>query len=179
VWFRLLGAGTLAALHGGMRPSLIVLLLLLPLTAQAERQWYGWQILAADAASWMLAGGISPVFALGVAGSGAAVHLAHGQGGRRAAASVALRAGGLVAGGVIGAAIASGHRCDAEPDVLINLCPLVGMMPVVLGAVGGLAAAQIIDALVLGWKERPTGPGVAPGLVIEPRAFQVRLSGRF
>src|SRR5262249_8781630 len=82
---------------------------------EADDRWYGWQILAADAGVFALAGVTNrPEVALGWGATGALVHGAHGNPGR-ALGSVLLRVALPIAGFAIGAAIGE-ERCRSNPE---------------------------------------------------------------
>lgn len=111
----------------------------LPATAEAtttvtERDWYGWEIVAADGAVLgMSVAARDGHIALAWLGSGAFVHAAHGHSGR-AATSVALRVGLPLGGIALGLASAKG--CSGE------LCDLGAA---VAGGLVGMGVAEIAD----------------------------------
>jgi hypothetical protein len=108
-----------------------------------ERKWYGWQTLAADAASVgvLVAGSATEIVPLAFVGFGGylagppLIHRAHKHSGR-ATASLLLRIGLPLAGAAVGAAVA-----DCSEDAF--LCPLGEM---VIGYGIGAAAAVLVDA---------------------------------
>lgn len=117
-----------------------------------KKRWYGWQTLMADGASLLVVpvvGGVilpkgehDDAIALAAVGGYAlapgAIHLAHGRPGA-AAASVGLRVGMPITGGLLGLAVSKGN-CHTE------LCGLDGaVLGFALGAVGAIA----IDAAAL------------------------------
>ena len=128
-----------------------------------ERRWYGWQTLLADGLSFaaVTAGAMDdspmPMLSfLGAAGylaAPAAIHGVHGHGGL-VASSVLLRIGLPAIGGMLGASMAD---CS-DDEGLISLCPLG---ETVLGAMVGMGAAVVVDA-VMAWDTRPPAQPTAP-----------------
>jgi hypothetical protein len=124
-----------------------------------ERIWYGWQTLAADGGSILLGGvtalvtqsnakleNLGPGLFLAGYGLGAPiVHFAHGNAGG-GGASIALRLGLPLVGGIAGFALAPSHS-DWSTLGYIGL----GML---LGAGG----AAVIDASVLAYNETKLAP---------------------
>ena len=107
-------------------------------TVPTASEWYGWQIMAADAATFTLAGvSENGVIALGWVGSGAVVHAAHGHT-ARAVGSVAMRTAFPLLGVALGAASASGcDHGDGESWCAVG--------PAIAGGLIGMGAAEIID----------------------------------
>jgi hypothetical protein len=157
-----------------------------PDSGTPERTWYGWQLIGPDlAAISVIAAGMSIrndsfhvcdtcdadrylnphsiLEASGVLiylGGSALVHIAHGQS-RKAAYSLALRAGGPVVGA--GAGFLTGAIIGSfVPDTCTN-STLFCLPPAAVGAVVGtgiggaigLVAAPIIDYSVLAYEDRP------------------------
>jgi len=105
-----------------------------PAKVPTASEWYGWQILGADAAVFTTAAVTHDgTIALGWIGSGAVVHVAHGHNGR-AVGSVAARVGLPFLGIMLGAASAKG--CNGD------FCALG---PAVLGGLAGMGTAEVID----------------------------------
>lgn len=97
-------------------------------------EWYGWQILGADAAVFTTAAVTeNGVIALGWVGSGAVVHAAHGHTGR-AVGSVAMRTAFPLLGLMLGAA--SAHGCTGE---------WCGVGPALAGGLVGMGTAEVVD----------------------------------
>jgi hypothetical protein len=110
-------------------------------------EWYGWQILVADGATFSLAGATGQGdIAFGWIGTGAAVHVAHGHNGR-AVASLGLRVALPVLGLYLGAASAQG--CTGE-----DLC---GLGPALIGGMIGMGIAEVTD-LAMSTDEHEVAP---------------------
>jgi hypothetical protein len=113
-------------------------------------EWYGWQILGADAAVLGTATLTdNGTIALGWIGSGAVVHVAHGHEGR-AIGSIAARVALPFAGLMLGAASSQG--CSGD---------LCGFGPAIVGGLIGMGTAEVID-LVDATDEREIVPVSAP-----------------
>src|SRR5262245_34579020 len=164
----------------GMRVIAMAILLVASMSrpARAEQEWSGWQSLAADVTSWLLTAYGHPAFGVGLLGSGAAVHLAHGRS-ERAAKSIALRLGGFGVGYAAGALVASQHTCEKGPPGSLDLCGLESLGPIFVGVAVGLAASQILDAAVLGWDDHKAEPRLVPDVTVGPGRAVVGLSGTF
>jgi hypothetical protein len=145
----------------------------------ASSQWYGWQILLSDAAVFSFAGLTNnPVVAYGWIGSGAIVHLGHGNIGR-GMASAALRVGLPLAGVFLG--VASAGDCHGD---------WCGFGEALAGGAIGLASAELIDVVLLAHESAPS-PATASaarrshGVEISPivragrSGFDLDLVGRF
>jgi hypothetical protein len=114
--------------------------------AVTESEWYGWQILLADGATFGMAAVTEQgEIALGWIGTGAVVHAAHGNYGR-SVASVGLRVGLPLLGASAGAASASGCTGD-----------FCGLGDVLVGGLVGMGAAEVID-LVMANDEHDIAP---------------------
>ncbi|MGE5186901.1 MAG: hypothetical protein ACM31C_32845 [Acidobacteriota bacterium] len=111
-----------------------------------QTEWYGWQILAADGATFALAAGTEHgEIAFGWIGTGAAIHAAH-HNYTRSLLSVGLRVGLPILGASVGAANSQGCTGD-----------LCGLGDVLVGGMVGMGAAEIAD-LVLATDEREVAP---------------------
>jgi hypothetical protein len=121
--------------------TLVLALAAAPSTARAEKKWYGWQILAADAfsAALILGGSGGQAVSVSFVGIGAAfidgaiVHFVHGNAGQ-AVLSLGLRVGGAVLGGYLGD---------------MNETKNLGRIGLVQGAAIGLAVGALIDSIFL------------------------------
>jgi hypothetical protein len=114
--------------------------------APTESEWYGWQILLADGATFGMAVATKKgELALGWIGTGAAVHGAHKHYGR-SVASMGLRVALPIIGASLGASNAQGCTGD--------LCD-VG--PALAGGLIGMGAAEIVD-LVMATDEHEVAP---------------------
>lgn len=145
----------------------------------ASSQWYGWQILISDAAVFSFAGLThNPGIAYGWVGSGAIVHLGHGNIGRGVASAV-LRVGLPLAGVYLGAASASGCTGD-----------WCGFGEAIVGGVIGLTSAELIDVALLARDSAPTptaaraaqrshGVEVSPVVRAGRSGYGLDLVGRF
>lgn len=119
------------------------------------RRWFGWQVLAADAAAGALllgaaAGGNEELFLAAFAPlaiAGPMVHAAHGDG-RGSLASLGLGLGSAVLGGVAGAAArCAGGACEGEMGALELVSGAL------VGALIGRGAASIVDAAFLSFED--------------------------
>ena len=158
-------------------------------TATAPR-WYGYQTMMVDVSAVLL--GFSSV-ATGAAGGVAAagtyvvgtpiVHLAHGN---YAAFGISLgmRTGGPLLGGLVGFGAGMGvGGCDSSNGYCA--VPFAGAL---VGAVGGMLAAVVVDAAVFAkepreprttaksWDGKPT---LAPAILPSPQGGSVGVSGSF
>lgn len=128
-------------------------------TAPAERSWYGWQILLADAASFACVGVTEQeACLLGFALSGPVVHTLHGRPGR-GLASLGLRVGLPLIGALIGSAVAN---CPEEPPApppsngnghgsgfgTVSIPSFCGLSEVALGTMIGAAGAMAVDGVL-------------------------------
>ena len=162
-----------------------------PLTpAPPARIWYGWQVLATDGAlaavtAAALAGDqedLGEIALLGLLVSGPIVHGVHGKG-TRALASLGLRIGLPLAGGLIGLAIADCPPRD--PNAFLDLC---GVGETALGALGGMAAAITIDS-IWAYEDAAVTPSptpaprpswsVTPTVKVSETSAGIGLAGRF
>jgi hypothetical protein len=134
-----------------------VALALSPSPARAEEEWYGGEVLAADAIGWaLIIGGATadawPVSALGVGGvllGGPIIHAAHDNYGR-AGISLGLRIGGPLLGLGLGAAI------DKNSHSFIPAGPIIG-------AFLGYVAGAIADIALVAYED--DSPAAAPRLI--------------
>ena len=134
-------------------------------------QWYGWQILAVDSGllalfatwpAWKFDGtALLTVDAIAYVLAGPIVHGAHGRG-PAAGASVALRLGCTMLGGLVGLVGAFGGLASTDavsaPSSNVAFDSWVGT----LGAAG---FATLIDSLALAWNRSQGEPRVAWGVV--------------
>jgi hypothetical protein len=137
--------------HAAAAPGAIVPARLEP----PARTWFGWQVLAADAAAGALllgaaAGGNEELFLAAFAPlaiAGPMVHAAHGDG-RGSLASLGLGLGSAVLGGVAGAAArCAGGACEGEMGALELVSGAL------VGALIGRGAASIVDAAFLSFED--------------------------
>ena len=168
--------------------------------AEPEPTWYGWQTFASDAASvglfitaLELSDGYSPfngeapasanlAAGLGTAGyaaGGPTIHVLHGRPGA-AVGSVFLRVGLPILGGIVGERTATclpGNRDYGN----------CGMGQAILGFLGGVVMASVIDAAMLSWESPSAKPkaaagptlGFAPVLASDGKHGELRLFGTF
>jgi hypothetical protein len=130
-----------------------------------QREWYGWQTLLADTASFAVFFTAAHHDSTGAVDLGMGtfalvppvIHLAHENAGG-AGLSVALRLGLPLAGGLIGNAAAN-PKDDWQP-----------LIDIYLGALLGAVAASIVDASVLAYDARPLAP---PSPKPDTKAFRV------
>lgn len=144
-----------------------------------EKRWYGWKILAVDAASVaVLAAGaddglFTTVGAGGLVLGAPAVHLSHGHGGR-ALGSLGLRVAAPTVVGLVALAACSN---DDEEGAAFGCLGHFAM-----GFTAGAGAAMIID-LVRATDEieasPPAAPALAPVLAVSEAGAQLGLAGRF
>jgi hypothetical protein len=128
-----------------------------------RREWYGWQTLLADGASFGLViagthsgGGLLVAGGTSYALAAPLIHAAHANDGA-AGISVALRLGLPLAGGLIGSAAVpykeGAHYSDGYVD------DSYGQLFAVLGGVAlGMLAASIVDASFLAYDQHATAP---------------------
>ncbi len=140
---------------------------------------YGWQIFAADAASWAVlaaAGGesegLATVGAIGLFLGGPMVHLAQGNT-RGAGYSLLARTGLPLGGALLGAA-----TCDDDGDDF----DCIG--GVFLGMTIGYGTALVIDWFYLAEKTKVTGPpsgwaSLRPSLQVEPTGAKAGVAFNF
>jgi hypothetical protein len=150
-----------------------------PAPPAASKQWYGWQILIGDAAVLTVATVTqNPSVAYGWVGSGAIVHLFHGNA-HWSFASAALRAGLPIVGAIVGVASAEGCKGD-----------WCGFGPLIAGGVIGMVSAEAIDVAAFAYDSVPTpttvrtaqhshGVEVSPVVRAGRSGFGVDLVGRF
>jgi hypothetical protein len=165
-----------------------------------DANWYGWQTFVSDAISTglfvaaiqisngngLLEDSAPPAAnlaaGLGMAGyvAGApTIHIVHGRPGA-ATGSVLLRLGLPVVGGLVGDRLAT---CP-PPSGDYGNC---GLGEIVVGFLGGIVAASVIDATALSWEdpspkiEAPPGPtlGFAPVLSSDGKHGELRMFGTF
>jgi hypothetical protein len=148
--------------------------------------WYGWQILLVDIASDVAFveairlgnGATAPLAGLGVAGyfaGGPIIHAAHGQSGN-VGRSVAIRLlvplGGFALGAVVGTA-----ACGGGGD-----CGLAAAVFGILGGMGGMLVAQLVDATTVafepGTPDPPAASAQKPLVLVAPQIGMVRDSER-
>jgi hypothetical protein len=153
-----------------------------PPAAQTEQHWYGWQVLAADAAG--ILGTVScvsfsnadacviPYFV-----AAPTVHLAHGRP-MTALASVGVRLAFPIAGAMVGATLAN---CSAQNDQF-----LCGLGEMAAGVLVGTVVASVFDVAVLSTetRERPTAAPsrlsfLAPSVSAGPSGASFGLRGNF
>jgi hypothetical protein len=160
---RTVHAGTAAP---GLSPAPAVATAAAP--AAVEHSWYGWQILALDAA---LVGGAAasenpaPIFAMAL--SGPFIHLHHGHS-QRALASLGLRVGAPIAGAAIGA----GSCDDSDGEGWECIGAAAG------GFLVGAAVAEGID-LIMATDEHTVSAPVVPTVGFDGRGATVGLAGSF
>lgn len=121
--------------------------LLLPADRDAERRWYGWETLTVDAVSISAI----PVAGVGIAGyllGGPIVHASHDRWGI-AAASLGLRLGLPLVGGMAGSKLENCHVSSSYDE---GMCGLAGL---ILGMGVGMLTAIVIDAAVLSYERAP------------------------
>lgn len=146
---------------------------------QAQTNWYGWQILLADALSVGLvyAGGTHDQGAVVVAGLGAyglggpVVHLGHGRDGL-AVASIGLRGGLPILGGVIG--------------FFADTSSLTRAAGIAIGVIAGAATASALDISLLAREAVPVAKqpavsafSVTPALAVGKQQTVVGAAGTF
>jgi hypothetical protein len=146
--------------------------------------WYGWQILASDAASLLVAtvgtraeGSASHYSAfgglLGYAAAPPLIHLLHDQG-QRALGSVGMRLGFPVAGAAIGVVASSGCVGDDEEDLCQVSWGALGFL------IGTLSAIALDAALARESVPRQrVGLQLSPQILVSKREAQLGLSGSF
>jgi hypothetical protein len=148
----------------------------------AERQWYGWQTLLIDGvslgsmplevgsssfastptASYLFVGSMSG-YLLGPP----LVHALHGSW-ARAATDLALRAGAVALGGLVGSAMPElAPSCDPVRASCLTVNTNGG---VVVFALAGAMIASTIDASFLGWEAHPREASRGPSLMVVPTA---------
>ncbi len=156
-----------------------------PARDPGETRWYGWQVLAADASSVAVIaiGGRTNTTALtwlGIGGVFFASPIVHGFHDRwgATAASLGMRLGLAVVGGVIGASVAP--PCDPTPGSIVGAldCGLDPLAYGVLGASIGLAVASAVDAFALSWEHVRVRRTDTSGLRLTPLLRFSRDEGR-
>lgn len=140
---------------------------------------YGWQVFAADAASWAVIAaasdeseGLATVGALGLFLGGPVVHLAQGNS-RGAGYSLLARTALPLGGALLGAA-----ACDESDDGFECLGTML------LGTTIGYGSALVIDWFYLAEKTKVTGPpsgwaSVRPSLQVEPTGAKAGVAFNF
>jgi len=134
--------------------AFLALALLFPSTAARanEREWYGWQIMIADTASFLLATKLPEAALLGYAFGGPFIHLAH-QDAAEAFLDLGVRIGMPAIGGVIASTSTScGEDCEIPPAFG--------------GIVIGAAVAMVTDYALLSTHERVTVAPTPGGAVL-------------
>jgi hypothetical protein len=165
-------------------------------TAPVERTWYGWQILLADAASIACAAITEHGECIvGLALSGPVVHSLHGHVGR-GFASLGLRVGLPLLGGIIGASFANcpeqetassssgnGHGAGYGTVAVPSFCGLsemgIGMM---IGAAGAIAVDGIwafTDGAPVQESPRPSRYALSPRLAVGQNNVAAGIGGTF
>jgi hypothetical protein len=141
--------------------------------ASRRTQWYGWQILAADAPLFVAAIKARPL-ALTLLGSGPIIHLLHGED-ERAQASLAVRLVGAMFGAATTGFILADRSCDKG-----TTCP-PGMYTIMRGAHIGLLVSELVDVSFIGWTSTADGDDALPPLVSRreraPRTMPALLVG--
>jgi hypothetical protein len=146
------------------------------------RTWYGWQIMLADAASFLCVGATEQEACLaGFALSGPVVHTLHGNPGR-GIVSLGLRVGLPIIGGLIGSAAADcrepapmtmtapgtgdGHGAGFGTITLPSFC---GLSEVGLGMMAGAATAMVADGIMAFGVRAPAPPPES----VKPSRFSI------
>ena len=151
--------------------------------AETEEHWYGWKVLAADAAG--ILGTVSCVSFLEAEAcvipyfiAAPTVHLTHGRP-MHALASVGVRLAFPIAGAIVGAQLAN---CSAQSDHL-NLC---GLSEIGMGILIGTVVASAFDMAVLSTetRERPAATPsrlsfLSPSVSAGPNGTSFGLRGSF
>jgi hypothetical protein len=155
-----------------------------PARDPGEARWYGWQVLVADASSVAVAvlgsATNTPVVGwLGIGGVFFASPIVHGFHDRwgAAAASIGLRLGLALVGGVIGAAVAP--PCNSSGSFLGPLvCALDTEAYGLYGASAGLAVASAVDVVGLSWDHIRVRRTDTNGVRLTPLLRLSRAEGR-
>lgn len=134
-----------------------------PARPLVTRSWYGYQLMATDAASigLLFAGPAAPLGGITFFGAPPAIHGLHGNA-RMAIASPAMRIGLPLVGMVLGS---SAERCERNPDSDFDMCGLGGAM---VGGGIGLLAAMVVD-YALAWQVTAAAPVAASAPPAAPR----------
>ena len=149
---------------------------------ETEEHWYGWQVLAADAAGILGTAAcvsfsnadacIIPYFI-----AAPTVHLTHGRP-MNALASVGVRLAFPIAGAMVGARFAN---CSAQSDQF-----LCGLSEMAVGALVGIVVASVFDMAVLSneTRERPAATPsrlsfLSPSVSAGPNGTSFGLRGSF
>ena len=133
-----------------------------PSEPPSTSSWYGWQIVLLDAGAVVVVAasdssgrGTSTALVLGGVGiyalGGPVTHVLHGQK-LRGAASLGLRVGAPLLGGLLGAGAGGGPCVDTDAK---NSCAAAGVYGA-LGAAVGALTAMVIDDGVLAYDDRAT-----------------------
>jgi hypothetical protein len=133
---------------------------------EAERRWYGWQIIATDGvvllsaslaasgSSWEGWGDLAAILYLS---GGPLVHFAHGDVGM-GFGSLGLRVvaplGGVLMGALVGGTKRNDNGCYMQ-------CPSPAVTDAVVGFALGMLAASIIDVAVLAYDAQPAASPTA------------------
>ncbi len=155
-----------------------------PAHDSGETRWYGWQVLVADASSVAVAalgsGTNTPALGwLGIGGMFLASPIVHGFHDRWGAlgASLGMRLGLALVGGVIGVAVAP--PCDSSGSFLGPLvCSLNQAAYGIYGASAGLAVASAVDVIGLSWEHVHVRRTDTSGLQLTPLLRFSRAEGR-
>jgi hypothetical protein len=134
------------------------------------RSWYGYQLMASDAASigMLFTRGTAPLGGITFFGAPPTIHGLHGNL-RMAIVSPAMRIGLPLVGMVLGS---SAEHCERNPDSSFDMCGVGGALA---GATIGLFAAMVAD-YALAWQTTVSAPvAVAPATPPSPDR-RVRLS---
>lgn len=149
--------------------------------ARAREQYYGWQMMPVDAvAAALFLANRDDLSKLGAAVylfGGATVHGVNGNG-RKAVASVAVRAALPALGFIVGGFVHGGgdhEECSGGDDggcgndfPVLSLDGIFGIKGAVAGALVGAGGAMLIDYAVFGWKPGPTPAATERSLVVAP-----------
>lgn len=148
---------------------------------ERQREYYGWQVIAADVASLLVGlampdGGHGAIIGVtGYALGGPVIHALHGNNGT-AVASLGLRLGLPLAGGLMGGVVYDYEHEEEDFDVLEYLA---------VGVVLGTATAALVDWAVLGWTDehapRPAEPKyvLVPQVAVGENGMSLGVLGRF
>lgn len=152
----------------------------------AAGRWYGWEILAADAASGLAVAGTAGILRLdigkailigsvGYVVGGPIVHLANGEG-AGAARSLGLRLVLPVAVGMLGAGIGALAAGDGRSEICSSERACGALFGGIIGAGIAIPIAMAID-----WWNASTSheASLAPLVVVTPNIKAMMLVGRF
>jgi hypothetical protein len=122
------------------------------------RRWYGWQLLAVDAAGWAGAFAYQPA-TMTLLATGPLVHLLNGED-ERAQASLAVRLAGAALGTAVSGVVKFNQKCPMDRTT----CP-AGASTILHGAAIGLAVADAIDVFAIAWTSTADGDDAIPPLM--------------